>query len=85
MRLTEDEKTAFSKFRNVSELRTLFLCEYRFFLTQQSSQEISKAALEGAVIHQKLALTEKTEFQPNHWRILLLIISIVVLVLLIIW
>jgi len=53
MRVSEDEKTSFSKFREVSELRTQFQCEYRLYLNQKLGDKITKASIEGSRLHSR--------------------------------
>jgi hypothetical protein len=65
MRLTEDEKTTFSKFRNVSDLRVQYKCEYRFYLQEKHGQKATRASIEGAKLHDALA-TSESEPRERH-------------------
>ncbi|RDE14087.1 MAG: hypothetical protein C4K48_07150 [Candidatus Thorarchaeota archaeon] len=79
MRLTEDERTSFSRFREVSELRTQFLCEYRFYLTQRQSNAVSKASIDGTMLHNLVSTIRTHEPGGTQWMPIFGIIAVVVL------
>ena len=54
MRISESERTQFSRFREVTDLRIQFLCEYRLFLQQKLGEERTKASIEGERLHVEL-------------------------------
>lgn len=79
MRITEEERTSSSKFRDVSELRTQFQCEYRLYLIQQRGQHIGKAAIDGSMLHSRFSMAEEMKLSEYLWlRVLVIVIIIIV-------
>jgi hypothetical protein len=86
MRITEEEKTSFSKFRDVSDLRTQFQCEYRLHLIQQRGRHIGKAAIDGSMLHSRFSMIDEMKSSGYRWlRVLALIIIIIVGILWVVW
>ncbi len=86
MRISETEKTWFSRFRDVSDLRIQFLCEYRLYLRQHIDEERTKASVEGERLHSKFT----NEYQDRIPKksiipLIIIIITIVVGLLWILW
>jgi hypothetical protein len=54
------------KFRDVSELRIQYLCEYRLFLRQVKGDVRSTAAETGVVLHR---LAEQESVSQNHYSV----------------
>ncbi|MGY5880276.1 MAG: hypothetical protein RTV31_08495 [Candidatus Thorarchaeota archaeon] len=79
MRLTEDERTTFSKFRNVSDLRIQFLCEYRFHLQEKLGNQETRASIEGSRLHDAVAISKDTT-QERHQMIPILIIIAAIII-----
>ncbi|MHA1862340.1 MAG: hypothetical protein ACTSWA_01125 [Candidatus Thorarchaeota archaeon] len=79
MRLTEDERTSFSKFRNVSDLRVQFLCEYRFYLKEELGQRETRASIDGSRLHDSIA-TAENNLQEQHQIIPILIIIAAIII-----
>ncbi|MHA1615151.1 MAG: hypothetical protein ACTSYJ_09925 [Candidatus Thorarchaeota archaeon] len=79
MRLTEDERTSFSKFRNVSDLRVQFLCEYRFYLQEKLGQRETRASIDGSKLHDSIATVENN-LQEQHQIIPVLIIIVAIII-----
>ncbi|MGY5858167.1 MAG: hypothetical protein RTU63_02260 [Candidatus Thorarchaeota archaeon] len=79
MRLTEDERTTFSKFRNVSDLRIQFLCEYRFQLQEEHGQKDTRASIEGSRLHDSIATSEhETKERQQVIPIVIIIAAIII-------
>ena len=84
MRITEDERTGFSKFRNVSDLRVQFLCEYRFYLQEQYGQKDTQASIEGSRLHDIMATPEEITRNDTH-KVVPALIIILTLILAYLW
>lgn len=84
MRILEKEKTAYSRLREVSELRTQFQCEYRFFLDQQNSRNPSPAAIRGEMLHSRIAVVKEEKGQTYN-RLVPIVIAIAAIIIGIIW
>jgi len=79
LRLTEDERTSFSRFREVSELRTQFQCEYRLHLVQRQGNAVTKASIDGTVLHSLMSTIMIHEPEGTRWMPILGIIVVVVI------
>jgi hypothetical protein len=78
LRLTEDERTSSSRFREVSELRIQFQCEYKLYLTQKRGEMTTKAGIDGTMLHGQILPIEFSESQDHQWISLVIIILIIV-------
>ena len=86
MRLAEDERTSFSRFRDVSDLRTQFQCEYRLYLMQQRGEVTTKASIDGTMLHNRILPFEINESQAHRWiPVLIIILTIVMGIIWIVW
>ncbi|MGY5872094.1 MAG: hypothetical protein RTV72_07625 [Candidatus Thorarchaeota archaeon] len=74
MRLTEEERTTFSRFRNVSDLRIQFICEYRFYLQEKMGQTDTRASIEGTRLHDSIATSADDVQEHSHQIVPILII-----------
>jgi hypothetical protein len=83
LKLTEDERTSFSKFRNVSDLRVQFLCEYRFYLQEKLEQRETRASIDGTRLHDSIA-TAENNLQEQH-QIVPMIIMIAAIIIGYLW
>jgi len=79
LKLTEDERTSFSKFRNVSDLRVQFICEYRFYLQEKLGQRDTRASIDGSRLHDSVA-TAENNLQEQHQIIPLFIIIAAIII-----
>lgn len=79
LRLTEDERTSFSRFREVSELRTQFQCEYRLHLVQRWGKAVTKASMDGTMLHNLVSTIRTHEPEGTQWMTILVIVAVVVL------
>ena len=84
MRITEKERTEYSRLREVSELRTQFQCEYRFFLDQRIGRSQSPAAIQGERLHLRMAAARREE-SVKYSRLLPLVIAIAAIIIGILW
>jgi len=86
MRILESEKTGFSKYREVSDLRIQFLCEYRLFLHQKIGDESTKASLEGQRLHSKFCGDHQNGMsQRPVLPLIIMILAVVIGLLWILW
>lgn len=83
MRISEDELSSFSKFRDVSDLRTQFQCEYRLYLKQKYGDIRTKASIEGELLHS--IFEQENEIQQSHNRMIPAIIIILTIIVSLIW
>ncbi|TFG26511.1 hypothetical protein EU528_14280 [Candidatus Thorarchaeota archaeon] len=79
MHLTDDERTTFSHFRNVSDLRVQFLCEFRFYLQEKHGQQDTDASIEGSRLHDSLAASEDSIRERQQMIPILIIIAAIVI------
>ena len=65
------------RYRDVSDLRTQFQCEYRLYLKQKRRSSPSPAAIQGTNLHEKVKLAaEGASFGNARIRAALLLITI---------
>ncbi len=83
MRITEKEKTKFSKFRDVSELRIQSICEYRLYLRHHLGIESTEASLVGKQLHSKFE--NESISRVSQKPILTLIIIVLTVVIGLLW
>ncbi|NWF95165.1 MAG: hypothetical protein HXY34_03400 [Candidatus Thorarchaeota archaeon] len=79
------DTTSPGTYRDVSDLRTQYFCEYRYYLEQRHGNEPSRAAARGSALHQHpLAVHDMTA--PNGpLLILIIVVAIVAAILWIMW
>ena len=68
------------EFRDVSDLRVQYICEYRFFLRQVKGDTHSPAAEMGTYLHQLAEQTPVTEDHSSRgvwFRLALLLIAVI--------
>jgi hypothetical protein len=79
LRVTDDERTSYSKFRNVSDLRIQFLCEYRFYLQERLGNRETRASIEGSRLHDVIATSKDSVQHQNKIIPLLIIIAAIII------
>jgi hypothetical protein len=83
MRITEKERTGYSRMREVSELRTQFQCEYRYFLDQRIKSITTPEAIRGERLHAQIADRDSSQVQNN--RVLPVIVMLAAIIIGILW
>jgi hypothetical protein len=64
------------RFRDVSELRIQFQCEYRFYLKQKRGDKSSAACREGSRLHQEIGTNPIVTRLP-HPLVMTLIVTVI--------
>ncbi|KXH73268.1 MAG: hypothetical protein AM326_00535 [Candidatus Thorarchaeota archaeon SMTZ-45] len=65
------------RYRDVSELRIQFQCEYRFYLKQKIGDKSSFACREGSKLHQDIGMNSIVTQTPHPFLMALIVIVIV--------
>ncbi|MFX1369189.1 MAG: hypothetical protein ACFFAY_11360 [Promethearchaeota archaeon] len=75
--MTETLMKRSRRYRDVSDLRTQFQCEYRLYLKQKLGTTSTGAAHVGARLHEKVKLSAKRENEQSRlFRVAIAIITI---------
>ncbi|NHJ15031.1 MAG: hypothetical protein EAX95_15220 [Candidatus Thorarchaeota archaeon] len=75
--MTETGTKQVRRYRDVSDLRTQFQCEYRLFLNQKRGMQFSSAAQQGAHLHERVKLHAEGKSQSNlGFRIVVIAVTI---------
>ncbi|TXT55178.1 MAG: hypothetical protein BAJATHORv1_40087 [Candidatus Thorarchaeota archaeon] len=82
--MTGTRRKGISDFRNVSDLRIQFYCEYRLYLKQIHGETKSEASLQGEMLHSQVSKTSMG-FIPNTVVFALLVLIIIISAILWIW
>ncbi|RLI59519.1 MAG: hypothetical protein DRO87_02685 [Candidatus Thorarchaeota archaeon] len=84
MRITERERTEHSRFREVSQLRAMFQCEYRYVLDQRVGESGSWASVYGEQLHRRVA-SVATRDDQSTFRLVPFLVAALALLLGAIW
>ncbi|MFW9794700.1 MAG: hypothetical protein ACFFEE_10385 [Candidatus Thorarchaeota archaeon] len=88
MKLREVKREPHNRMRDVSDLRTQFQCEYRFFLKKKLSESPSAASVGGTILHS--FISEESAFQKDVvakplFPLLIIVLTIIIGLLWIMW
>ncbi|MFW9967152.1 MAG: hypothetical protein ACFFEA_08355 [Candidatus Thorarchaeota archaeon] len=76
--MKDPERGAVGRYRDVSELRIQFQCEYRFYLRQKQGSISSDAIREGSRLHREVVMNPKTTRSPHPLTVVLIVIAIAI-------
>ncbi|MBD3406823.1 MAG: hypothetical protein GF411_11970 [Candidatus Lokiarchaeota archaeon] len=82
--MNKTDRKGISSFRNVSDLRIQFYCEYRLFLKQLHGGTSSEASRGGTRLHSKIAV-EVSKSAANRTILILLLVIIIISAIFWIW
>lgn len=85
MRLHEYERGQNNKMRDVSDLRTQFLCEYRLHLKQKLGESVLEASVTGSILHNLKSEQSISPREKSSNRLIPLLIIIMTLIAGILW
>ncbi|MGY5863081.1 MAG: hypothetical protein RTV41_00610 [Candidatus Thorarchaeota archaeon] len=85
MKLNETERGSYSKMREVSDLRTQYICEHRLHLRQKLGEDSSKASVMGTILHSRISDQTRSQQKKKGVRLLPLLIIIVTLIAGLLW